>query len=110
VAHGRVSLRRLRGTALAIIPARCDCAKAIGRLLAQVTASGITLYLVGGRGSLPELNGLAPARTRGTAMLAIDARNTLSTAYRPSGLMILFVDSHGNVVNRLPRAFSPGRG
>jgi hypothetical protein len=104
-----VSLRELRSTALAIIPAGCGCARAVTRLLAQ--ASGITIYLVGRRGSLASLRALAPASARGTAKLAIDAHNALNLAYQPKGhLMILLVDSRGNVdvATRLSRNFEIG--
>jgi hypothetical protein len=92
-----VSLRELRSTALAIIPAGCGCARAVARLLGQAMRSGITIYLVGRRGSLASLENLA-ASARGTVQLAIDADNALNRTYQPSGLMIVLVDSSGRVV------------
>jgi hypothetical protein len=106
-----VNLRSLRGTALAIIPASCGCTRAVARLLAQATTSGITIYLVGRRGSLAALKRLAPASARGSAKLAIDPDNALNLTYQPSGqpsgLMILLVDSRGSVdvYSSLPRKF-----
>jgi hypothetical protein len=92
-----VHLRGLRTTALAIIPAGCGCARAVARLLGQAMRSGITIYLVGRRGSLASLENLA-ASARGTVQLAIDADNALNRTYQPSGLMIVLVDSSGRVV------------
>lgn len=94
VAGKRVILRKLTGTALAIVPANCDCAGQVRRLLSQAMSAGVVVYLVGSRGSLAELKNLAPATARGTAMVAIDADNALQRAYRPSGLTVLLVDSH----------------
>ncbi len=92
-----VPLRRLTGAALAIVPARCGCATVVRRLLAQAMSAGVTVYLVGRRGSLTELSSLAPATASGTVVLAIDVDNALTSAYRSSGLTILLVDSRGSV-------------
>jgi hypothetical protein len=96
----RVPLRRLTGAALAIVPARCRCATMVRELAAQAMSAGVTIYLVGRRGSLTELNSLAPDSAGGTVMLAIDADNALTTAYGSSGLTILFVDARGSVTAR----------
>ena len=93
----RVALRGLAGTALAIVPANCGCAPVVGRLLAQAMLAGITVYLVGRKGSLTELSSMAPASAKGTAVVAIDADNALQATYRPSGLTVLLVDSHRGV-------------
>ena len=93
----RVALRGLPGTALAIIPANCGCAAVVGQLLAQAVAAGVTVYLVGRRGSLTELDTLASGQQKGTAVVAIDADNAFGSAYRHSGLTVLLVDSHGGV-------------
>ena len=97
VSGKRVALRGLTGTALAIVPANCGCARVVRQLLTQAMAAGITVYLVGKRGSLTELDSLAPASARGTAVVAIDADNALNRTYRPSGLTLLLVDSRGGV-------------
>jgi len=93
----RVALRGLAGTALAIVPANCGCAAVVRRLLAQAMSAGIIVYLVGGPSSLTELDSLAPASAKGTAVVAIDADNALQTTYRPSGLTVLLVDSRRGV-------------
>ena len=94
----RVYLPRLTATALAIIPARCRCVTAIKRFIEQAMTAGVQVYLVGTRGStIKALSSLAPAWTRSTAVLAIDAENALHSAYRPHSLEILLVDSRGSV-------------
>lgn len=92
-----VAGKRVTGTALAYVPAKCRCTTLVGRLLEQAVSAGVTIYLIGGRGSLTELNSLASASAKGTAKVAIDADNELRSAYRPSGLTILLVDSRGGV-------------
>jgi len=94
----RVPLSWIKTAALVIIPARCGCTRAIRRLLAMATPAGVTVYLIGRPGSsLNSLRSLAPAWTRSTVVLAIDAENALHSVYRSSGLEILLVDSHGLV-------------
>jgi hypothetical protein len=92
-----VTLSTLTSTALAIVPANCRCGNAVGQLLSQAAAAGIPVYLVGKRGSLSELISLAPTNTKATTVLAIDVKNVLYTAYKPVGLTLLLVDSHGSV-------------
>lgn len=100
VAGKPLELRSLTSTALAMVPASCGCSTAIGQLLSQAQSAGVTVYLIGPPGSLAELNDLAPTTARGTAMVAIDAGNILNSVYRPAGLTVLLVDSHGAVTVR----------
>ena len=93
----RVALRGLTGTALAIVPASCGCARVVGQLLTQAMAAGVTVYLVGRKGSLTRLKSLAAGPARGTALVAIDADNAFGSAFRQSGPTMLLVDSHGLV-------------
>jgi hypothetical protein len=86
-----LALRDLSSTALVILPARCGCASIVSQLLAQAASAGVTIYLVGKRGSRPELDSLAPATAARTALIAIDVRNVLYTAYQPVGITILLV-------------------
>lgn len=97
VAGKPVTLSALTSAALAIVPANCRCAEVIGGLLAQAQAAGITVYLVGPRGSLARLSRLAPSSVGSTAKVAIDQGNVLATMYRPQGLTLLLVDSRGSV-------------
>ena len=69
----------------------------MAQLLVQAMAAGVTVYLVGRRGSLTELNTLATGEAKGTALVAIDADNAFGSAYRHSGLTVRLVDSSGRL-------------
>ena len=93
-------LRSLTSAALAIVPAKCDCAAALRDLLRQVESAGVIVYLVGVRGvSLTSLQRLATASAAATkaARVAADKANVLVSTYRPVGLTVLLVDSQGSV-------------
>ncbi len=106
VAGEPINLSNVVG-ALAIIPAHCECARAVRRLVKQAMAVGVTVYLVGKRSSLTELNRLAPdAAAGGTAFVAIDADSVLNKAYQAKGLTVVLVDSQHTV--RSAGALAPG--
>ncbi len=92
-----VRLRGLTATALAIVPANCGCARVVGQLLVRAMAAGITVYLIGRKGSLTSLRNLATSRAGGTALVAIDADNAFGSVYRHRGPTMLLVDAHGQV-------------
>ena len=100
----RVPLQRLVTAAIAIIPANCHCAEAIGRLLAGARLAKVKVYLVGLNGSsVSDLRHEAPPLAATTAILAIDANNVLASVYRPTGrLTVLLVDKHRHLL-RAPR-------
>ena len=98
VAGTPVPLRSLTSRALAIVPAHCRCALLLRQLISQARTAGVTVYLVGPRGSRDELDSFTPAATPGLTVVAIDAADVLRTTYRAVGLTILLVDSHGSVV------------
>ncbi len=107
VAGRPVALRTLTPSVLAMVPAHCRCATAVGRLLSQARTAGITIYLVGNRASQHELSGLAPTAGFASAHVAIDAGDNLYRAYHPVGLSVLLVDARGTVVvvANLPAGF-----
>jgi hypothetical protein len=92
VAGQPVALRRLSGLALAIVPVNCGCAAAINRLLVQARQAQVEVYLVGSQGV--KLSNLARASAPGTVVLASDAHNVLSRAYKQAGLVVVLVDTH----------------
>lgn len=98
VAGQAVTLSSLSSTALALVPVSCRCAEVIGELLAQAQTAGITVYLVGSKGSQAQLSRLAPSGVGSTAKVAIDQDNVLATMYQPKGLTLLLVDSTGSVI------------
>ena len=95
-------LSKVTTAALAIIPAKCRCAHKIQRLVTQAAAAGVTVYLVGERGSKNELKRLAAGAQK--AHVAIDADNVLS-AYASTHLTLVLVDWQRNV--RPARALAP---
>jgi hypothetical protein len=100
VAGKPLSLRGLVSTALAIVPANCNCGAAVLDLLTQAGTAGVIIYLVGPRGSTATLEKLlAGASTSATkvARVATDDQNVLTSAYKPTGLTVLFIDAHGGV-------------
>ncbi len=98
VAGKPLTLSTLRGTALAIVPANCNCTAAVATLLRQAASAGVSIYLVGPRGSSTELERLAATVSEKKATkVATDDANVLTAAYQPVGLTVLLVDSHGRV-------------
>jgi hypothetical protein len=103
VAGKPLTLSKLTSTALAIVPANCGCVPAVRSLLAQAASAGITIYLVGPRGSSSALERLAStAGGPKASKVATDDANVLTTAYQASGLTVLLVDSHGGVTESRP--------
>lgn len=100
VAGHLVGLRTLTSTALAIVPANCDCGPALSELLSQVESAGVIVYLVAVRGSnatpLKQLATQTPASSRATRVADDDA-DALVSAFPPRGLTVLLVDSRGLV-------------
>lgn len=95
-----LALRGLASTALAIVPTKCNCGPAVLDLLTQAGTAGVIIYLVGPRGSMATLEKLlAGASTSATKVtrVATDDENVLTTAYKPTGLTVLFVNASGGV-------------
>ncbi len=91
-----LALRNLRDTALAIVPSNCDCDAAIGQLLTEARRAAVAVYLVGEKGASAARLGQIASAVRGTEV-ATDDGDVLTYAYRPVGLTVLLVDSHGMV-------------
>jgi hypothetical protein len=109
VAGHQLHLRSLTSTALAIVPANCDCAAALHELVGQVESAGVIVYLVGARGSsLAPLNQLATATAAASraTRVAADNANALVSTFRPNGLTVLLVDAHGLV--KVASGLQPG--
>ncbi|HEX9066561.1 MAG TPA: hypothetical protein VF843_15745 [Streptosporangiaceae bacterium] len=93
-----ISLRALYTVAIAIVPGQCQCSAVITRLLDRAKSAGVKVYLVGLRGSKASaLRSLAPRAAVATAVLAIDANDTLRQAYKPGSLTVLLVDRNHHV-------------
>ena len=95
-----VQVRSLVSSALALIPAGCDCGPALRRLAGQAAAARVSLYFVGAGAVMPQLAGLTGQYGGGTALAAYDTGNLLGAAYHPAGLTVLLVYSDATALVR----------
>lgn len=102
-----VPVRSLVSSALALIPAGCDCGPALRRLASQAAAAGVSLYFVASGAQMPQLASLTAQDGGGTAIAAYDTGNLLGAAYHPAGLTVLLIysDATALVVTALPADF-----
>jgi len=107
-------VRSLASSALALVPAGCDCGPALSRLAGQAAAAHIALYFVGADAAMPQLAGLTARYGGGTAEAVYDTGGVLAAAYHPAGLTVLLVysDATAEVRRNLPPGFQltrPGK-
>ena len=102
-----VPVRNLVSSALALIPAGCDCGPALRRLADQATEAQVSLYFVASGSAMPQLANLTAQYGEGAALAAYDTDNLLGAAYRPAGLTVLLVysDDTAQVRANLPAGF-----
>ena len=100
-------VRSLTSSALALVPAGCDCGPALARLAGQATAARVGLYFVGAGAAIPQLAGLTARYGGGTAKAVYDTGDVLAAAYPPDGLTVLLVysDATADVRRNLPHDF-----
>ena len=100
-------VRSLRSSALALVPASCDCGPDLSRLANQAAAAHVSLYFVGAGAAIPQLAGLITRYGGGTAKAAYDTGGVLAAAYHPDGLTVLLVysDATADVRRNLPHDF-----
>lgn len=106
--NGRtVPVRSLVTSAIAIVPANCDCGTALGRLAAQAVGARVSLYFAGTGAAIPQLPALTARYGDGAAVAAADEGGVLSDAYHPAGLTVLLVfkDATAEVVRNLSGDF-----
>jgi len=106
--NGRAEpVRSLTSSALALVPAGCDCGPALARLAGQATAARVGLYFVGAGAAIPQLAGLTARYGGGTAKAVYDTGDVLTAAYHPDGLTVLLVysDATADVRKNLPSGF-----
>jgi hypothetical protein len=107
IGSGPVPVRNLVSSALALIPAGCDCGPALSRLADQATAAQVSLYFVGSGSVMPQLAELTARYGEGAALAVYDSGNLLGAAYHPAALTVLLVYSDGTAAVRtnLPAGF-----
>ena len=104
--HGE-QVRSLTSSALALVPAVCDCGPALSRLAGQAAQAHVALYFVGAGAAIPQLAGLIAQYGGGTAKAVYDTGDVLAAAYHPDGLTVLLVYSNAtaDVRRNLPPDF-----
>jgi hypothetical protein len=103
----QVAVRSLVTSAIALVPADCDCGIELSRLSGQVARSGLRVYFSGATQPIAELDTLATQFGNRVAVGAADTDRVLATRYRPSGLTVLLVfeDARAEVLRNLPATF-----
>jgi hypothetical protein len=101
-----VPVRSLASSALALVPAGCDCGPALGRLAAQAASARVGLYFVGSGAAMPQLAPLITQYGGSAATAVYDTDNILGAMYHPVGVTVLLVykDSTARVLRNLPPA------
>jgi hypothetical protein len=90
--NGRpVAVRTLVTSAIALIPANCDCGGQLSRLAGQAVAAHVGLYFAGAGQAIGQLPALAARYGDGAAVTVADDNSALTAAYRPRGLTVLLV-------------------
>lgn len=105
-----VPVHSLAGSAVALVPAGCDCGPALSRLAGQAIIAGVDLYFVGSGIPARQLAAVTAQYGRGVAVPVYDTANVLGAAYRPMGLTVLLVysDATAQIDRDLPANFQLG--
>ena len=100
-------VRSLASSALALVPAGCNCGQDLSRLASQATAAHVGLYFVGAGAAISQLAGLTARFGGGTAEAVYDTDGVLAAAYHPVGLTVLLVysDATAEIRRNLPHDF-----
>jgi hypothetical protein len=106
--NGRTVLARsLVTSAIALIPANCDCDAALDRLTGQAVSAHVNLYFAGAGQVMSQLPALVARYGAGAAVPVEDNDSVLSTAYHPARLTVLLVfrNATAEVLPSLPVNF-----
>jgi hypothetical protein len=105
--RGPVAVRSLVTSAIALVPAGCDCGIGLRRLADQAERANVKLYFAGASQPMAQLDALATRYGNGRATAAADSDRVLEQAYNPSGLTVLLVfsDATAEVFRDLPVTF-----
>jgi hypothetical protein len=100
-------VRSLTSSALALVPAGCDCGQDLSRLADQATTAHVDLYFIGVGAAIPQLPDLTARYGGGTAKAVSDTGDVLAAAFHPDGLTVLLVysDATADVRRNLPHDF-----
>jgi hypothetical protein len=100
-------VQSLKSSALALVPAGCDCGRDLSRLAGQATTAHVGLYFVASGAAMLQLADLTLRYGGGTAKAVYDTGDVLAAAYHPDGLTVLLVyrDATADVRRNLPPDF-----
>jgi hypothetical protein len=103
-----VPVRSLVTSAIALVPAGCDCGPLLQRLAGQAVAAGVGLYFAGSGPEIAQLSSLSTRYGDGAAVAAADSNGVLTNAYHPVGLTVLLVyrDATAQVLRNLTANFA----
>ena len=102
-----VQVRSLVTSAIALVPAGCDCGTELQRLAGQAVAADVKVYFAAAGQEIAQLGPLTTRYGSGAAQAAADTGSVLTAAYHPNGLTVLLVfkDATAAVVRNLPANF-----
>jgi hypothetical protein len=102
-----VQVRSLVTSAIALVPAGCDCGIELRRLAGQAIAAHVRLYFAATGTEVSQLAYLTVSYGGGAAAALADTDGVLTGAYRPAGLTVLLVfkDATAEVRRKLAADF-----
>jgi hypothetical protein len=105
--QGPVAVRSLVSSAIAIVPANCDCGIELSRLAGQAADAGVPLIFVGTTQPITQLDALAARYGDQLAVPAADSSGALTRAFHPASLTVLLVfrDANAEVLRDLTANF-----
>lgn len=100
-----VAVSSLRSSAIALVPANCDCGPMLGRLAAQAATADVRIYFAASGAATSQLASLTGRYGDGIAVPLYDKGDVFGTAYHhPAGLSVLLV--YSDATARVIRDFS----
>lgn len=91
------TLRTLRPSVLALVPAGCQCMAAARLLSRQARAANVTLYFVAARPAVVTARSLARQSGLSGGHVVTDTRDAMGQTYGPAGLTAVLVYKDGSV-------------
>lgn len=105
-----VPARSLTSSAIALLPASCQCGPALERLADQAAAAHVKVYFAGSGTAIPQLPLYTTRFGDGRAESVADTDGVLTTASHPAGFTVLLVfrDATAEVLRNLSANFQLG--
>jgi hypothetical protein len=107
VGAATIPVPKLAPSAIALVPAGCDCGAELQRLAAQAVAADVPLYFAGSGPEIAQLSSLTARYGDGAAVAVADSGGVLTNTYHPAGLTVLLArkDGTAQVRRNLPANF-----